>query len=173
MSLSKSTKCYIKLILASLALLTGLMWAGIGCTGFDQWTSPTSPPAEEPAEVEEPSPATVTTEDKAIMVVYEHLLIQAESYQAKAYLADFYTACDNWSADSELLKDGTIIWNVKVDMTSVAVWTENSHWRQATWFILEDGKAVPSNHFKANALRIEADLQELSLQSAPPPVPTD
>ena len=49
MSLSKSTKCYIKLVLASLALLAGLVGAGIGCTGFDQWTSPTSPPAEEPA----------------------------------------------------------------------------------------------------------------------------
>ncbi len=172
MSLSKSTKCYIKLVLASLALLAGLVGAGIGCTGFDQWTSPTSPPAEEPAEVKKPPPITVTTEDKATLVVYEHLLSQAESYQAKDYLADFYTVCDNWSADSELLKDGTSIWNVTVDMTSVFVWTAKSHWRQATWFILEDGEVIPSNHFKANALRIEADLQELSLQSITP-VPAD
>jgi len=173
MSLSKSTKYYITLIVVSMALLAGLVGAGIGCTGFDQWTSPTSPPAEEPAEVKKPPPTTVTTEDKAIMVVYEHLLSQAESYQAKAYLADFYTVCDNWSADSELLKDGTSIWSVTVDMTGVAVWMEKSHWRQATWLILEDGKVIPSNHFKANALRIEADLQELSLQSISPPIPAD
>jgi hypothetical protein len=168
MSLSKSTKYHITLVLASLALLAGLVWAGIGCTDFDQWTSPTSPPAEEPAAVEKTPPITVTTEDKAIMLVYEHLLSQAKSYQAKDYLADFYTACNNWSADSELLKDGTSIWNITVDMTGVAVWTEEPYWRQATWFILEDGEVIPSSDFKANALRIEADLQELSLPSITP-----
>ncbi len=172
MSLSNSTKSYIKLVVISLVLLAGLVSVGIGCTGFDQWTSPASPPAEEPAEVEKPPPATVTTittEDRAILVVYEHLLSQAESYQAKAYLADFYTACDNWEAKSELLKDGTIIWNVTVDMTDAVVWQEKPYWKQATWLVLEDGKVIPSNSFQANALRIEADLQELSLQPEPPP----
>jgi hypothetical protein len=168
MSLSKSTKYHITLVLASLALLAGLVWAGVGCTDFDQWTSPTSPSAEEPAAVETPPTTKVTTQDKAILVVYEHLLSQAKSYQAKDYLADFYTVCDNWSADSELLKDGTSIWNVTVDMTGVAVWTEELYWRQATWFILEDGEVIPSTDFKANALRSEADLQELSLPSTTP-----
>ncbi|GAJ20101.1 unnamed protein product, partial [marine sediment metagenome] len=51
-----------------------------------------------------------------------------------------------------------------IDMTDVAAWQEKSYWQQASWLIREDGRVIPSNHFQANALRIEADLQELSLQ---------
>jgi hypothetical protein len=170
MSLSKTTKGDIKLILVSLALIAGLIAAGAGCAGFDQW-SPTPSP-EEPVEEEAPPPITIATEDRAVLVVYEHLLSQAESHQAKTYLADFYTTCDNWSASSELLKDGTSLWYVTVDMTSVALWGERTYWRQASWLVLEDGKVIPSHRFQANALRIEADLQELSLQSESPPGPT-
>ena len=173
MSLSNSTKGYVKLMLVSIVLLAGLVGAGIGCEGFDQWTSPSPPPAEEPAEVEKPPPTpTITTEDRAILVVYEHLLSQAESHQAKTYLADFYTTCDNWKAKSELLKDGTSLWDVTVDMTNVTVWQKQSYWQQASWLVLENGKVIPSNRFRANALRIEADLQELSLQPEPSPVST-
>jgi len=171
MSLSKATKGDIKLILVSLALLAGLIAAGASCTGFDQW-SPTAP-AEEETEVEKPPPTTITTEDRAILAVYEHLLSQAEGYQAKEYLADFYATCDNWMAKSELLKDGTSLWYVTVDMTEVAVWTKSSYWQQASWLVRKDGKVLPSNRFKANALRIEADLQELSLPPESPPSPTE
>jgi hypothetical protein len=170
MSLSKTTKGDIKLILVSIALIAGLIAAGASCAGFDQW-SPTPSP-EEPVEEEAPPPITVATEDRAVLVVYEHLLSQAESHQAKTYLADFYTTCDNWSASSELLKDGTSLWYVTVDMTSVALWGERTYWRQASWLVLEDGKVIPSHRFQANALRIEADLQELSLQSESPSGPT-
>ncbi|MBA7676033.1 hypothetical protein ES703_84273 [subsurface metagenome] len=171
MKLSKTTKGDIKLILISIALLAGLIWAGVSCAGFDQWAPTPSP--EEPTEVEKPpTPTAITTEDRAILAVYEHLLSQAESYQAKTYLADFYTACDNWTAKSELLKDGTSLWYVTVDMTEVAGWKEKPYWKQASWLVLEDGKVIPSHRFKANALRIEADLQELSLQPEPPPSPS-
>ena len=173
MSLSKTTKGDIRLILVSIALLAGLILAGASCAGFDQW-APTSPPEEE-AEVETPPPpiTTITTEDRAILATYEHLLGQAESYQAKEYLADFYTTCDNWMAKSELLKDGTNLWYVTVDMTEVAVWKEKPYWQQASWLVRKDGRVIPSHRFKANALRIEADLQELSLQPESPPSPTE
>jgi len=143
-------------------LLAVLALTVIGCEDFEQWAPP---PSEEKAE-EKAFPTVITTEDRAILAVYEHLLSQAESYQAKLYLADFYTTCDNWTAESELLKDGTSLWYVTVDMTEVAVWREKPYWRQASWLIhKKDGKVIPSNRFKANALRIEADLQELSLES--------
>ena len=171
MKLSKTTKGYIRLILVSIALMAIFVGVSAGCAGFDQ-LMPTSPP-EEPTEVETPPPPTaITTEDRATLAVYEHLLSQAESYQAKTYLADFYTACDNWTAKSELLKDGTNLWYVAVDMTDVAAWKEKPYWKQASWLALEDGKVIPSHRFKANALRIEADLQELSLQPEPPPSPS-
>jgi len=151
----------IKLILVITlpALLAG---AVIGCEDYEQWSPP--PPAEEKTQEEAP-PTVIKTEDVAIMAVYEHLLSKAESYQAKLYLADFYFTCDNWSASSELFKDGTRIWYIVVDMTGVEAWEERSYWQQASWFILQDGKVIPSNRLHANALRIEADLQELSLPS--------
>jgi len=170
MSISKTTKGYIRLILVSLALMAIFVGVSAGCADLDQW-SPTAP-AEEEAEAEKPAATTITTDDRAILAVYEHLLSQAESYQAKEYLADFYTTCDNWIARSELLKDGTSLWYVTVDMTEVAVWKEQPHWQQASWLVRKDGKVIPSERFKANALRIEADLQELSLQPEPSPSPS-
>lgn len=173
MSLSKTTKGDIRLILVSIALVAGLIWAGASCADFDQW-SPTTPPEEQPEVKAPPPPITdITTEDRASLAVYEHLLSQAESYQAKEYLADFYTTCDNWVAKSELLKDGTNLWYVTVDMTEVAVWKEKPYWQQASWLVRKDGRVIPSHRFKANALRIEADLQELSLQPESPPSPTE
>jgi len=142
-------------------LLGALGWAVTGCADFEQWEPPPQPP-EKQSEVEKTF-TKVETEDKAVLTVYEHLLSQAESYKAKAYLADFYTACDKWSAESELFQDGTSIWHVVVDMTDVGKWEERTYWQKASWIILQDGKVIPSNRFQANALRIEADLQELSL----------
>lgn len=158
MTLTNRNKRYIKLILIS--LLAVLVLTVTGCENFTEWSP--SPPPEKEAEVE--APTTITTGDRAILAVYEHLLSQAESYQAKVYLANFYTACDNWVAKSELLRDGTSLWYVTVDMTDVRVWREKTYWQEARWFVFKDGRVIPSNHFEANALRIEADLQELSLQ---------
>ena len=104
----------------------------------------------------------ITTEDRAILAVYEHLLGQAGSHQAKAYLADFYAVCDNWKAESELLKDGTSLWYVTVDMSHAAAWQERSYWQQASWLVYKEGRVIPSTRFQASALRIEADLEQLS-----------
>ena len=166
MLFSNLTKRYLKLILI-IALLVGIVLTGTGCEVLEQF-APAPPPAEEPTEVETlPTPA-IAAEDRAILEVYEHLLSQADSYQAKAYLADFYTIGDNWSAEAELLKDGTSLWYVTVDTTNIEFWEEKPYWQQASWLILDDGTVIPSNQFQANALRIEADLQELSLQPEPP-----
>jgi len=160
MTLTNWKKRYMKPIL--IILLAVLALTVIGCEDFQQWAPK---PAEEKPPEEKAPPATITTADRAILAVYEHLLSQAESYQAKLYLADFYTTCDNWEAETELLKDGTSLWYVTVDMSDVKIWRERLYWRQATWIIhKKDGRVIPSNRFKANALRIEADLQELSLQ---------
>ena len=142
-----------------IALLTGLVWTVTGCEEFGQFPAP-SPPEEEPEKAAPPT--VISTDDRAILTVYNHLLSQAESYKAKVYLADFYATCDKWSAKSELFKDGSSVWHVVIDMTEVEVWKERPHWQQASWFIFQDGEVIPSNRFQANALRIEADLQELS-----------
>lgn len=105
---------------------------------------------------------TVTTSDEAKMAVYQRLLAQAESYDAKIYLSDFYTYCTNWNVQSEYFKDGSDIWLVEVDMTAESTWDHNPYWRHAGWFVYRDGKVVPSSLFEVNALRIEADLQSLS-----------
>ena len=157
--LSKLNKRYISSILI-VTLLTLLAGAVAGCEDFNQFPPP-QPPEEKPEKVAPPT--VISSEDRAILAVYEHLLSQAESYKAKEYLADFYATCDKWSAETELFKDGTSIWHVVVDMTDVEVWRESTYWQQASWFILQDSKVIPSNRFQANALRIEADLQELSL----------
>ncbi len=160
MTLTSWNKRYMKPIL--IILLAVLALTVVGCENFEQWAPP---PQEEKTEEKAP-PVTITTEDRAILTVYEYLLSQAESYQAKLYLADFYTTCDNWQAELELLKDGTSLWYVTVDMAEVTPWREKPYWRQACWLIhKKDGKVIPSNLFRANALRIEADLQELSLES--------
>jgi hypothetical protein len=105
----------------------------------------------------------VGTADEAKMAVYQRLLERAESYDAKIYLSDFYTYCDNWSVQSEYFKDGSDIWLVAVDMTGESDWEHNSYWQHAAWFVYRDGKVIPSNLFQVNALRIEADLQSLSI----------
>jgi len=164
MALSNFNKRHIGSILVVILLIV-VAGALTGCEYLDEW-SPSPPPEQEKPEAEVPSPnIKVKIEETAILAVYEHLLSQAEGYEAKSYLADFYATCDNWTAESELFRDGTSIWHVVVDMTDVEVWEERPYWQQAGWFILQDGKVLPSNRFQANALRIEADLQELS----PPP----
>ena len=164
MTLTNRNKKYLKPIL--IILFAVLVLTVTGCEDFG-FPPPETPAPEEKPEVAAP-PTVITTEDRAMLAVYEHLLSQAESHQAKVYLADFYATCDNWMAESELLTDGTSLWYVTVDMTHIAVWREKPHWQQASWLIVKkDGKVIPSNRFQANALRIEADLQELSLQAKP------
>lgn len=160
MALSNLNKRYIRPILV-ITLLAVLVLAFTGCEDFGIPTSP-PPETEETTEVET-TPAAITTDDRAILAVHEHLLDQAESYQAKVYLADFYTTSDKWSAESELLKDGASVWYVIVDMTDIEVWEGRPYWQQASWLVFQDGKVIPANRLQANALRIEADLQELSL----------
>ena len=104
----------------------------------------------------------ITTRDAALLAVYQHLLSLAETPGAKTYLADFYTACDNWSAESEFFKDGSGTWYVVADMTGNKDWKWKPYWQQAAWLVYRDGKVIPSTRFLANALRIEADLQALS-----------
>jgi len=134
-----------------------------GCEDFGQFPTP----QEEKPKLEETPSTFITSEDRAILAVYEHLLSLAESYEAKKYLAEFSAASDNWSARSELFKDGSSVWYVVVDMSGVEEWKERPYWQQAGWFVYRDGRVIPSNRLQANALRIEADLQELSLQKAP------
>lgn len=153
-------KRYFKpvLIIMVLGLLLGTV-SGCAELGFP----PLEPQEVNQAPVEKVTPPTVvSTEDKAILAVYEHLLSQAGSAEAKKYLADFYTASDNWEAETELFKDGSSIWYVQVDMTDTETWEWRPYWIKASWFILPDGRVIPSNRLQANALRIEADLQELS-----------
>ena len=155
---------YLKLGLI-ITLLLILLLAATGCEDFGTFPPP-EPPEEKPEE-KIAHPTFINSEDRATLAVYEYLLSLAVSHEAKTYLAEFSAASDNWSAKSELFKDGTSIWYVRVDMTSVEVWEEKSYWQQAGWFVYRDGKVIPSNRLQANALRIEADLQELSLQPAP------
>ena len=163
MTFSDTVKRCLSLILIILLAVT--------VTGCEDFGFPPPQPSEpeEKTEVEVPpiAPVAVRSEDRAILVVYEYLLSQTESYQAKDYLAEFYATCDNWTAETELFKDGTSIWYVAVDMTTIEAWEGISYWQQAGWLVFQDGKVMPSNRLKANALRIEADLQELSLQPKP------
>ena len=152
---------YLKSVLI-IALLMAMTFSVVGCEDFGL-APPTTPAEEEPEEVKPPT--FIGSADRAILAVYEHLLSQAESYEAKNYLADFSATSDNWSANSELLKDGTSFWYVVVDMTGAEEWEGKPYWQQAGWIVYQDGKIIPSNRLQANALRIEADLQELS----PPP----
>lgn len=149
---------FIKPILV-LALLTAL---GAFTACQDLGYPPPSTPQEKPETEKVTGPTVISTKDTALLAVYQHLLSQAESCEAKIYLADFYTTCDNWSAVSEFFKDGSGTWYVVVDMTSNETWKLRPYWQQASWFVFKDGKVIPSNRLQANALRIEADLQELS-----------
>jgi len=159
-----SKKRYLKPIL-TIALLAVMVLTITGCEDYFNQFSPPEPPEENPEKVA--TSTVISSEDKAILAVYEHLLNQAESAKAKVYLAEFYTACDNWSAESELFKDGSSVWYVLVDMTEVEAWEWKPHWQQASWFVFPNGEVMPSNRIQANALRIEADLQELSPQPKP------
>ncbi len=152
---------YAKSVLI-VALLTTLIWSVTGCGDLGQFPTPTPSPTAEKV-----TPTVISTADRAVLAVYEHLLSQAESHKAKLYLAEFCATCDNWTAKSETFKDGSSIWYVMVDMTSSKIWKWKPYWQQASWFILRNGKVMPSNRLQANALRIEADLQELSLQPQP------
>ena len=104
----------------------------------------------------------ISTTDEAIIAVYQRLLERAQSYDAKIYLSDFYTTCDNWIVQSEYFKDGSDIWLVEVDTTAETGWEHHTYWQRAGWFVLNDGTVIPSHLFQVNALRIEADLQALS-----------
>jgi hypothetical protein len=145
----------------SAVLIITLLVILLPVSGCEEWQfPPPEPPKEKPEKVT--TPTTITSEDRAIIAVYEHLLSQAESAEAKVYLAEFYSVCDNWSAESELFKDGSTAWYVLVDMSGVEVWEWKPYWQKASWFVFPDGKVMPSHRLQANALRIEADLQELS-----------
>ena len=140
-------------------LLAAMVWTATGCEDFGQFPAP-SPPEEKTEEVAPPT--VIRTKDRAILSVHEHLLSQAESPEAKVYLADFYTVSDNWSVESEIFKDGSGIWYITVDMTDNETWEWRPYWQQASWFVFKDGHVVPSYRLQANALRVEADLQRLS-----------
>ncbi len=104
----------------------------------------------------------VLSEDRALLVVQEYLLSKATSAKAKNYLAELYSSGGKWSAKSELLGDGTRIWNVMMETEDKADSEIKSQWRIACWTVFGDGGVLPSPKFDANALRIETELQELS-----------
>lgn len=153
-------KKYLKIFFI-LALLVMLALPFSGCEDFGTFPTPEAP-KEKPETI---TPSTfINSEDRAILAVYEHLLSLAQSHEAKSYLAEFSATSDNWSAKSELFKDGTTLWYVVVDMSGVEGWQGRPYWQQASWFVYKDGRVIPSNRLQANGLRIEADLQALSLQ---------
>jgi len=149
--------------LKPILIITLLAVLALGVTGCEGFPASLSPATAETTETEA-TPAIINTDDRAILAVYEHLLNQAGSSQAKVYLADFYTACDKWSAESEFLKDGASIWHVVVSTIDIQAQEGRPYWQQASWLVFQDGKVLPSSRLQANALRIEADLQELSPQ---------
>ncbi len=165
MKIADWKKKTLKIVLVISLLVLLLATAACADMGFPSSTSQETP---EPAPAET-SHDVISTRDAAILAVYQRLLSKAESYEAKMYLSDFYASCDNWTAQSEYYKDGSGTWYVVVDMTAVEDWDLRPYWQQASWFVFKDGEVIPSNLFQANALRIEADLQELSPE--PQPVP--
>jgi len=159
MKILKWNKSFLLSVLV-IIMLAGMVGTVTGCEDFGAFPAATTPAAEK---TKEAASATFTgTRDGAIMAVHERLLSQAGSYEAKTYLADFYTASDNWSAQSEYFKDGSGTWHIFIDMSASKTWEWRPYWQQASWFVSKDGRTIPSNLFNANALRIEADLQELS-----------
>ena len=70
----------------------------------------------------------VNTRDSAILAVYQHLLELTDTFDSKMYLSDFYTNCDNWTAQRDYFKDGTGTWHITVDMTAVTEWPLCSYW---------------------------------------------
>jgi hypothetical protein len=149
---------YLRLLLIIPILV--LLLTTVGCEDFFGGTQTTT---EEPVqEQEEPSTIIINTGERAILAVHEHLFNLAESYEAKQYLADFYTADESWAAESDLFQDGTIVWYVTAMRTNMAVRGSITEWQEAVWLVFRDGVVIPSNQARANSLRIEATLQELS-----------
>lgn len=153
-------KKVLKLIFI-IAMLAALLVAVTSCEGMG-FPSATPQETPEPEPVKPTSSTVINSRDAAILSVYQRLLELAGGYEAKMYLSDFYTACDNWTAQSDYFKDGSGTWHVLVDMTATEDWAFRPYWQQASWLVFKDGKVIPSNIFRANALRIEADLQALS-----------
>ena len=166
-------KRYVKLVLIiTLLVVPAVVLLGcedyaqdFGCEGLTTSTQPSEEGTQETTGGETPSSKTITTEDRAILAVREHLAAQAESYQAKFYLADYYTVCDEWNAVVEILEDKANVWQVVVHMTNMGWESEKRHWLQASWYVFQDGRVLASDNYQANALRIEAELQELSLEA--------
>ncbi len=148
------------LVIAVLAVMLAMV------TSCEQMGFPSATPQETPEPVKTVSSTAVNSRDAAILAVYQHLLDLAGGYDAKMYLSDFYTTCDNWTAQSSYFKDGTGTWHVTVDMTETGEWAFRPYWQQASWLVFKDGRVIPSNLFRANGLRIEADLQALSPEPA-------
>ncbi|MDZ4247456.1 MAG: hypothetical protein U1D67_10105 [Dehalococcoidia bacterium] len=130
-----------------------------GCQEIPGFTTPAPTPA---AVKSEPKRTLVLSEDKAMLVVQEYLLSKAVTAKAKTYLSEFYSSGLEWSARSELLKDGTRTWNVMLEAKDAKDDSIKLHWKQAGWVVFDDGRVLPSPQYNANALRIETDLQELS-----------
>jgi hypothetical protein len=164
MKIADGKKNLFKIILVISLLVLLLATAACQDMGFPSSTTPEATPQPEAAET---SRGVISTKDAAILAVYQRLLSEAESYEAKMYLSDFYASCDNWTAQSEYYRDGSGTWYVVVDMTAQEDWELRPYWQQASWFVFKDGEVIPSNLFQANALRIEADLQALSPEPQP------
>ncbi len=155
-----SKKGRITLFILVVSLLAVMLLSFTACQDLGLSGSNT----EETEEVDVAGDNNISTADEAKLAVYQRLLERAGSYDAKIYLADFYTYCHNWSVQSEYFKDGSDIWLVSVDMTGESSWDHNPYWQRAGWFVYRDGRVIPSNLFQVNALRIEADLQLLSAE---------
>ena len=153
-------------LLLLITLLSILLVTSVACEDLGLSPSDNSEENSEPESTTVSGPLTVNTKDTALLAVYLYLLEEATSPEAKTYLADFYTICDNWYAESEYFKDGSDVWHVVVDMMDEPVWNHSPYWQRASWLILRNGEVIPSNLFQANALRIEADLQTLSANAS-------
>ena len=140
-------------------LLLALLVPFTGCEDLG-YPAPAATPEATPEAAKMPT-VTVSSRNEAQLAVYQSLLEMATSPEAKNYLADFYTAADNWTAISEVFRDGSGIWQVQVDMTAVAEWPYHPYWRQAAWYVYKGGQVMPASLYQANALRIEADIQAL------------
>lgn len=155
--LSQNKRLFASIL--ALSLLIAVVFGVTGCEnlGLGGGTETTTPTNE---------PGTIDTAEEAELAVYQYLLAQANSAEAKLYLADFYATCDNWDELSEYFRDGSETWLVAVDMTGEANWDHKSYWQRAGWFVLKDGGVMPANLYNMNALRIEADLLELNAETA-------
>jgi len=160
LGLEKSKLRLAGVLVAALALAA--FFSGCAELGFPPLETSPATGQPGPTTTTAPSaPKTVTTADTATLTVYQHLLEMAASAEAKDYLADYCTSADNWTARTELFKDGSSLWYVTAKSAVVKTGSP-AYWREAGWFILQDGSVIPSSRLEANALRVEADLQKLS-----------